>query len=648
MMKLRNIFSGLIVIFLVSIFNPMTSFAQTNYIYWINTWVNTGANKMQRANLDGSNVQDILTGFKRPVGIALDLAGGKLYWTDRDSSHYNPNSKSSIHRANLDGSNIEPVIITDLPVIEAVALDVSEGKIYWTSWSREVNNANKIQRANLDGSNIETLVTGLSVQGRDTGPRGIALDISEGKMYWAYCGADKIQRANLDGSNVETLITGSGCPHHLALDFNSRKLYWTEWHSNRIQRANLDGSGIEFLVGGLENPGGIALDSINGKMYWTTRSKIQRANLNGTNLEDLVTGVNAVGIALSIPQSNTRVPSRVNLNFTMPSEVSVGEELTATLNVTNAVDLAGVQLDLHFNPAVLEATDIQEGDLLAGTGTFFQVLHLATVPGEISGIRIARIGGVEGSGTLLKVVFKAKGVGVSELAARNLKLGTPAGTAIPANVVSGKVEVGSRPDVTGDGKVNILDLVLVSRHFGPAAAAPPGADINGDGEVDILDIIVLAQHLSTANTAAAPALIVEQTRLDAVTVQGWLSATYVENDGSLALAHGIANLEALLARIVPTEIAVYANYPNPFNPETWLPYQLADAADVTFRIYSASGHLVRTLVLGHQAAGLYQSRSRAAYWDGRDALGEPVASGVYFYTLTAGDFIATRKMLIRK
>ena len=90
------------------------------------------------------------------------------------------------------------------------------------------------------------------------------------------------------------------------------------------------------------------------------------------------------------------------------------------------------------------------------------------------------------------------------------------------------------------------------------------------------------------------------------------------------------------------------NYPNPFNPETWIPYQLAQVSEVQIHIYAASGILVRTLDLGHQAAGIYMDRSRAAYWNGRNESGEPVASGVYFYTLTAGDFTATRKMLIAK
>ena len=99
---------------------------------------------------------------------------------------------------------------------------------------------------------------------------------------------------------------------------------------------------------------------------------------------------------------------------------------------------------------------------------------------------------------------------------------------------------------------------------------------------------------------------------------------------------------------IPEETALLPNYPNPFNPETWIPYQLATPADVSIAIYAADGKLVRTLDLGPQPVGLYESRSRAAYWDGKNALGEPVASGVYFYTLTAGEFTATRKMLIRK
>ena len=99
---------------------------------------------------------------------------------------------------------------------------------------------------------------------------------------------------------------------------------------------------------------------------------------------------------------------------------------------------------------------------------------------------------------------------------------------------------------------------------------------------------------------------------------------------------------------IPVETALFPNYPNPFNPETWIPYQLAEATDVTLRIYDVTGREVRQLALGHRPAGVYYSRGRAAHWDGRNEIGEKVASGLYFYTLTAGEFTATGKMLIQK
>ena len=98
----------------------------------------------------------------------------------------------------------------------------------------------------------------------------------------------------------------------------------------------------------------------------------------------------------------------------------------------------------------------------------------------------------------------------------------------------------------------------------------------------------------------------------------------------------------------PKQTTLLPNFPNPFNPETWIPYQLAKPSEVTITIYDIRGRVVRVLVLGHQAAGIYRSRSKAALWDGRNHFGEKVATGVYFYRLTAGDFSATRKMLIQK
>ena len=131
-------------------------------------------------------------------------------------------------------------------------------------------------------------------------------------------------------------------------------------------------------------------------------------------------------------------------------------------------------------------------------------------------------------------------------------------------------------------------------------------------------------------------------------VRGWLTQAQGLDLTDLRLQRGIFFLEQLLATLTPKEIGLLPNYPNPFNPETWIPYHLAYASDVTLTIYDTTGAMVRQLDLGHQPAGFYVARSRAAYWDGRNQLGESIASGLYFYTLTTGDFTATRKMSIRK
>ena len=252
-------------------------------------WTDDGTSKIQRANLNGSQVEDLITtGLLGPKGIALDLARGKMYWTE-----FNWDA-AKIQRANLDGSQVEDLITTELWIPGAIALDVANGKMYWTD-----RVANKIQRANLNGSQVEDLITtGLDI------PNGIALDLASGKMYWTDYGTEKIQRANLNGSQVEDLITlGVRRPFGIALDVTGGKMYWTDLETDKIQRANLDGSQVEDLITtGVRSPVAIALDLASGKMYWTDSltSKIQRANLDGSRVEDLITtGVERpYGIAL--------------------------------------------------------------------------------------------------------------------------------------------------------------------------------------------------------------------------------------------------------------------------------------------------------------------------------------------------------------
>ena len=264
-------------------------------------WTDNGTNKIQRADLDGSDVEDLVTtGLSTPLGIALDVAEDKMYWTDVGNDR--------IKRADLDGSNVETLIETRKLVTpnltgsatnpQGIALDLVNDKMYWID-SGTLNTADgKIQRADLDGSNVEDLVTtGL------TNPYGIALDVDGNKIYWTDWNTDKIQRADLDGSNVEDLITtGLITPRDIALDLGNNKMYWTDAGNDLIKRANLNGSNVETLVetrklvtpnlaGTATTPLGIALDLGNNKMYWTDSAtdKIQRADLDGQNAEDIIT-----------------------------------------------------------------------------------------------------------------------------------------------------------------------------------------------------------------------------------------------------------------------------------------------------------------------------------------------------------------------
>ncbi len=145
--------------------------------------------------------------------------------------------------------------------------------------------------------------------------------------------------------------------------------------------------------------------------------------------------------------------------------------------------------------------------------------------------------------------------------------------------------------------------------------------------------------------------ILDQVRpeqLDPAVLKAQLDIWRSESDGSQKYLRGIAWLESILAAMRPEKTELLANYPNPFNPETWIPFHLANSSDVTITIYDMQGTTVRSLELGHQQEGSYTSRNRAAYWDGRNDLGENVASGIYFYQLQADNLSFLRKMIVLK
>ena len=333
-----------------------------------------------------------------------------------------------------------------------------------------------------------------------------------------------------------------------------------------------------------------------------------------------------------------------------PTPIHTGDTFTLDILAENVFDMAGWQFDIAFDRNALEAIDVSEGDFLKidGGTTFFQSGSIDNASGKITGLSAARFsGGVSGVGTLLQVRFKAKSAGETQLALRKFQFGSVTGDNIPAGPHEIRITVEERlatGDVNRDGVISILDLILVAQQLGRRVPAGSPVDINGDGVVSILDLIRVAQGI--AGSPAAPAAGAKS--VDAAMIEAWIAHARLEDDGSVAFKQGIENLQNLLASLIPEETALLRNYPNPFNPETWIPYQLAESAEVTLTIYDMNGQLIRRLAVGHQAAGMYQSRSRAVYWDGRNQLGESVASGLYFYTLTAGEFSATRRMLILK
>ena len=209
-------------------------------------------------------------------------------------------------------------------------------------------------------------------------------------------------------------------------------------------------------------------------------------------------------------------------------------------------------------------------------------------------------------------------------------------------------------DINRDGVVNILDLVQVASQFGQIGTHLSG-DANSDGTVNLSDLERIGLHLG--ENAAAPSLHFNRssptTSYQASSVKRQFQAlAALESLNPSSRGAHIARdlLKAWLSRLeLPiAETKLLPNYPNPFNPETWIPYQLSDAAHVRIRIYNALGHLVRTLDLGTKPARSYLSRESAAYWAGRNDFGETVSSGIYWYELDTGSFSATRKMVLQK
>ena len=576
-------------------------------------WINTDTHKIESVE-----PFDAVTNQVR--GLTVDAVGGKVYWSEQSGGG------GTIKRANFNGIGVEQ--LASLPFVPTdIAINNITDELYWVNSLQGT-----IQSANLNGENIKTIIK------RDDDIVDIVIDAEGSKLYWA--DQYSIWRVSLDGTQVETPLSGWGTKQTKGIGgmvVAEGKIYWTEhlrWGSTigNIRRANLNGTNVETLAPPLGTPNGIAVDTAAGKVYWTNSlGGIQRTDINGGEVEAVVSGITVLEDFVLVPnvqETGPRPDLVIESVQAVPSTVAPGQtfRLYATLkNNGTGKSTATILRYYRSTNTVISTEDTQLGrarrDPLAPNGTIRRYLTVTAPITAGTYYYGACVDSVSNESDAANNCSVAVSITVTEL-----------------SVVS--------KDVNEDGIVDAKDLVYVSERYGQTGATT--ADVNGNGVVNIDDLILVAAVLD-ADAAAAPSLYLDSLRqLSVLDVRQWLSEVRGRDLTDPNVQRGILFLEQLLAVLIPKETALLANYPNPFNPETWIPYRLAEDAFVTLTIYDSSGQVVRTLDVGHQRAAIYESRSKAIYWDGRNEFGEQVASGLYFYHLSASDYSATRRMVILK
>ncbi len=399
-------------------------------------------------------------------------------------------------------------------------------------------------------------------------------------------------------------------------------------------------------------------DATTGEYKWTLPGPIGEQTITFSPNRNAIASASKDGSILLWEITSYPI---VSISPDSVATLTLREELAFDVKITNAKNLSGYQTTVEFDPEALEYVETKYSTFLSGGVPVQPIANQRS--GTVQLASLSLTGDVSnGDGTLATIKFKVKAIRTSKIGLRDVILSDPEGKTSYAWIDGAEIlksvttEDGETipcstdisEDVNKDCVVNIQDLVLVATNFGKGGGI--ASDVNSDGRVDIIDLVLVAGAIGS--TAGAPAIYVDAVEardiLTASNVQHWLSEARKIDNSEPSFLRGILRLEQLLMTALPKETELLPNYPNPFNPETWIPYQLADPASVTVSIYSADGKLTRTLEVGHQTAGLYQDRNRAAYWDGKNESGETVASGIYFYMLKAGEFSATQKMLILK
>jgi sugar lactone lactonase YvrE len=269
----------------------------------------SGAVKVMLA--DGSNERTLATGSDviEPDGIEVDIAGGKIYWTDMGPGGAADKSVAindgRIMRSDLDGQNVETLVPTGITTTpKQLALDVPGGKVYWSDRG-DVGDKNvnpKIMRSNLDGTSVETIVSTDVIS-----PVGIALDRLNGKLYFTDRYANNIKRANLDGNDVEIVVKDTEYPVDLLIDFESRTLYWTAREVGGVYRVNMDkkdidGGSLSPIITGVSAPIGITMDPNKRRLYYTevlvseASGAIWESDMDGSNAKKIATTALPLGL----------------------------------------------------------------------------------------------------------------------------------------------------------------------------------------------------------------------------------------------------------------------------------------------------------------------------------------------------------------
>lgn len=255
------------------------AFAQR--LYWTR-----GQTNITSADLDGGDVQ-VIPVPEETYALAVDGGAGKLYWTVKAPAEF-----VQVQRSDLDGSNVED-LVTQSSMFTTIALDPPNNTMY-------LGREGEIQRSDLDGSNLQIIFSPGPV-----GVSGIAAE-SGGGVYWTDHLYGKIIRSNADGSGVMDLIFGLDDPYGIAIDSTGATIYWAaECEAScpgSIQRADLDGSNVQTIATtGIFNPRMLALDLALSRLYWydNVANRIKRANTDGTEIVDIALGISDVfGIAV--------------------------------------------------------------------------------------------------------------------------------------------------------------------------------------------------------------------------------------------------------------------------------------------------------------------------------------------------------------